>query len=171
MAAAAPDPAGTAFCWARTGASARERRRESDACARAHTLTTQSPSPRASARQVLEALKLGLGLCQVPDILVREVKDPNVRGIFRSLNEVYPIGAVKPNSRYMGEVLRVMRTLAEEGRTMVVVTHEMGFARRVAHRVVFMDQGAIVEDAKKVDFFGTPRSERAQQFLSKILHH
>jgi glutamate/aspartate transport system ATP-binding protein len=55
--------------------------------------------------------------------------------------------------------------------TMMVVTHEMGFARKVAHRVIFMDAGRIVEDAKKEDFFGTPRSERAQQFLSKILHH
>jgi glutamate/aspartate transport system ATP-binding protein len=55
--------------------------------------------------------------------------------------------------------------------TMMVVTHEMGFASRVAHRVVFMDAGEIVEDAKKDDFFGKPRSERAQHFLSKILHH
>jgi glutamate/aspartate transport system ATP-binding protein len=51
------------------------------------------------------------------------------------------------------------------------VTHEMGFARKVAHRVIFMDQGAIVEDATKDDFFGKPLSERAQLFLSKILHH
>jgi glutamate/aspartate transport system ATP-binding protein len=55
--------------------------------------------------------------------------------------------------------------------TMMVVTHEMGFARRVAHRVIFMDEGRIVEDAQKEEFFGTPRSERAQVFLSKILHH
>jgi glutamate/aspartate transport system ATP-binding protein len=55
--------------------------------------------------------------------------------------------------------------------TMMVVTHEMGFASRVAHRVIFMDEGQIVEDASRSDFFGTPRSERAQQFLSKILHH
>ena len=54
---------------------------------------------------------------------------------------------------------------------MMCVTHEMGFARKVAHRVIFMDQGRIVEDAKKDDFFGKPRSERAQQFLSKILQH
>jgi glutamate/aspartate transport system ATP-binding protein len=54
---------------------------------------------------------------------------------------------------------------------MMVVTHEMGFARKVAHRVIFMDQGRIVEDAKKEDFFGKPRSDRAQLFLSKILHH
>jgi glutamate/aspartate transport system ATP-binding protein len=55
--------------------------------------------------------------------------------------------------------------------TMMVVTHEMGFARKVAHRVVFMDQGLVVEDAMKEDFFGKPRSERAQAFLSKILSH
>jgi glutamate/aspartate transport system ATP-binding protein len=55
--------------------------------------------------------------------------------------------------------------------TMMVVTHEMGFARKVANRVVFMDQGEIVEDAETRDFFGTPRSQRAQLFLSKILQH
>jgi glutamate/aspartate transport system ATP-binding protein len=55
--------------------------------------------------------------------------------------------------------------------TMMVVTHEMGFASRVAHRVIFMDQGQIVEDEPKAQFFETPRSERARQFLSKILHH
>jgi glutamate/aspartate transport system ATP-binding protein len=55
--------------------------------------------------------------------------------------------------------------------TMMVVTHEMGFARRVANRVIFMDESRIVEDATKDQFFGTPRSERAQQFLSKILSH
>jgi len=55
--------------------------------------------------------------------------------------------------------------------TMMVVTHEMGFANRVANRVIFMDAGRIVEDAAKADFFGKPRSERAQQFLAKILHH
>ena len=52
-----------------------------------------------------------------------------------------------------------------------IVTHEMGFARKVAHRVIFMDQGEIVEDANKEEFFGKPRSERAQKFLSKILSH
>ena len=59
----------------------------------------------------------------------------------------------------------------KEGMTMMVVTHEMGFARKVADRVIFMDQGRIVEDAKKEDFFGKPRSDRAQLFLSKILQH
>jgi len=71
----------------------------------------------------------------------------------------------------INEVLDVMVELAKEGMTMMVVTHEMGFARKVAHRVIFMDQGRIVEDARKDDFFGQPRSERAQQFLAKILHH
>ena len=64
-----------------------------------------------------------------------------------------------------------MVELARDGMTMMVITHEMGFARKVAHRVIFMDGGRIVEDAPKDDFFGKPRSERAQVFLSKILQH
>ena len=80
-----------------------------------------------------------------------------------------PTSALDPEM--INEVLDVMVDLAREGMTMMVVTHEMGFASRVAHRIVFMDKGEIVEDAPKEDFFGKPRSERAQQFLSKILHH
>ena len=80
-----------------------------------------------------------------------------------------PTSALDPEM--INEVLDVMVELAREGMTMMVVTHEMGFARKVAHRVIFMDEGRIVEDAAKDDFFGTPRSERAQLFLSKILHH
>jgi glutamate/aspartate transport system ATP-binding protein len=80
-----------------------------------------------------------------------------------------PTSALDPEM--INEVLDVMTALAKEGMTMMVVTHEMGFASRVAHRVIFMDRGEIVEDAIKADFFGKPRSERAQQFLSKILHH
>jgi glutamate/aspartate transport system ATP-binding protein len=80
-----------------------------------------------------------------------------------------PTSALDPEM--INEVLDVMVELAQEGMTMMCVTHEMGFARKVAHRVIFMDEGRIVEDAKKDDFFGTPRSERAQQFLSKILQH
>jgi glutamate/aspartate transport system ATP-binding protein len=79
-----------------------------------------------------------------------------------------PTSALDPEM--INEVLDVMVELAEEGMTMMVVTHEMGFANKVAHRVIFMDQGKIIEDNKKEEFFGTPRSERAQQFLSKILH-
>src|SRR5262249_9660278 len=80
-----------------------------------------------------------------------------------------PTSALDPEM--ITEVLDVMVKLAEEGMTMAVVTHEMGFAKKVAHRVVFMDQGAILEDAATAAFFGTPRSERAQLFLSKILQH
>ncbi len=80
-----------------------------------------------------------------------------------------PTSALDPEM--INEVLDVMVELAHEGMTMMVVTHEMGFARKVAHRVIFMDEGAIVEDATKEDFFGTPRSDRAQLFLSKILSH
>jgi glutamate/aspartate transport system ATP-binding protein len=80
-----------------------------------------------------------------------------------------PTSALDPEM--INEVLDVMTGLAEDGMTMIVVTHEMGFARRVAGRVVFMDEGRIVEDAAKSDFFDSPKSARAQLFLSKILHH
>ncbi len=80
-----------------------------------------------------------------------------------------PTSALDPEM--VNEVLDVMVELAKEGMTMMCVTHEMGFARSVAHRVIFMDHGRIVEDASKDDFFGKPRSDRAQQFLAKILHH
>ena len=80
-----------------------------------------------------------------------------------------PTSALDPEM--INEVLDVMVELAQEGMTMMCVTHEMGFARKVAHRVIFMDRGEIVEDAPKEDFFGKPRSDRAQLFLSKILHH
>jgi len=80
-----------------------------------------------------------------------------------------PTSALDPEM--INEVLDVMVQLAKDGMTMMVVTHEMGFANKVAHRVIFMDHGHIVEDATKDDFFGKPRSERAQQFLAKILHH
>jgi glutamate/aspartate transport system ATP-binding protein len=80
-----------------------------------------------------------------------------------------PTSALDPEM--INEVLDVMVQLAHEGMTMMVVSHEMGFARKVAHRVIFMDAGEIVEDASKDEFFGSPRSERAQVFLSKILHH
>ena len=80
-----------------------------------------------------------------------------------------PTSALDPEM--IQEVLDVMVALARDGMTMIVVTHEMGFARKVAHRVVFMDQGEIVEDAPTADFFVKPRSGRAQLFLSKILQH
>jgi glutamate/aspartate transport system ATP-binding protein len=80
-----------------------------------------------------------------------------------------PTSALDPEM--INEVLDVMVELAREGMTMMCVTHEMGFARKVAKRVIFMDSGQILEDAATETFFGNPRSERAQQFLSKILRH
>ncbi len=80
-----------------------------------------------------------------------------------------PTSALDPEM--INEVLEVMTDLARDGMTMIVVTHEMGFARRVAHRVVFMDQGQIIEANEPEKFFAAPESPRAQQFLSKILSH
>ena len=79
-----------------------------------------------------------------------------------------PTSALDPEM--INEVLDVMVELAQDGMTMICVTHEMGFAKKVAHRVVFMDQGAIVEDVPKTEFFANPRSDRARDFLAKILH-
>jgi glutamate/aspartate transport system ATP-binding protein len=79
-----------------------------------------------------------------------------------------PTSALDPEM--IGEVLDVMVNLAQDGMTMMVVTHEMGFARKVADRIVFMDHGRIVEDTPTEEFFATPRSERARDFLAKILH-
>jgi glutamate/aspartate transport system ATP-binding protein len=80
-----------------------------------------------------------------------------------------PTSALDPEM--VSEVLDVMRALARDGMTMVVVTHEMGFARGVAHRVLFLDQGRILEDTPTEAFFAEPRTERARQFLSKVLQH
>ncbi|WP_105418374.1 MULTISPECIES: amino acid ABC transporter ATP-binding protein [Neorhizobium] len=80
-----------------------------------------------------------------------------------------PTSALDPEM--IREVLEVMVELAREGMTMMVVTHEMGFARKVADRVIFMDAGKIVEDRATEEFFSHPRSERAREFLSKILNH
>ena len=78
-----------------------------------------------------------------------------------------PTSALDPEM--IGEVLAVMRDLAREGLTMMVVTHEMGFAREVSHRVIFMDQGQVLEDAPPGEFFANPRHERARQFLERVL--
>ena len=80
-----------------------------------------------------------------------------------------PTSALDPEM--INEVLEVMTDLARDGMTMVVVTHEMGFARRVAHRIVFMDEGRIIEQNPPEKFFAEPETERAQQFLGKILSH
>lgn len=80
-----------------------------------------------------------------------------------------PTSALDPEM--INEVLAVMTSLASEGMTMVVITHEMGFARRASDRVVFMSDGVIVEDAAPAEFFENPKSDRAKDFLGKILHH
>jgi len=80
-----------------------------------------------------------------------------------------PTSALDPEM--INEVLEVMTNLAKEGMTMIVVSHEMGFARRVAHRVIFMDEGQVIEEGTPETFFAAPRSERTKQFLSKILSH
>ena len=78
-----------------------------------------------------------------------------------------PTSALDPEM--VGEVLDVMKSLAKEGMTMVVVTHEMGFAKEVADRVIFIDEGVIMEDAPPAEFFGNPKNERLKAFLSKVL--
>lgn len=80
-----------------------------------------------------------------------------------------PTSALDPEM--IGEVLDVMKNLAKEGMTMVVVTHEMGFAKEVADRVIFIDQGKILEDSTPAEFFANPKEERAKLFLSRILNH
>ncbi|CAH0291825.1 MULTISPECIES: amino acid ABC transporter ATP-binding protein [Peribacillus] len=80
-----------------------------------------------------------------------------------------PTSALDPEM--IGEVLDVMKALAHEGMTMVVVTHEMGFAREVADRIVFMDEGRVLEEASPAEFYANPREERARLFLSRILNH
>ena len=80
-----------------------------------------------------------------------------------------PTSALDPEM--IGEVLDVMKALTQDGMTMVVVTHEMGFAREVADRILFMDEGRIVEEATPAEFFANPREARARQFLSRVLNH
>ena len=80
-----------------------------------------------------------------------------------------PTSALDPEM--VGEVLSIMRNLANEGMTMIVVTHEMGFARKAADRIVFLADGEIIEEAHPDEFFTNPKSERAKDFLSKIINH
>ena len=80
-----------------------------------------------------------------------------------------PTSALDPEM--IREVLDVMRDLARSGLTMVVVTHEMGFAREVCDRIVFIDEGVIVEEGPPAEFFTSARSERAKEFVDKIIHH
>jgi len=135
-------------------------------------------TPRKDAedmgRYVLEKVGLGDKLNQYPAQLsggqqqrVAIARGLSMRPKIMLFDE--PTSALDPEM--INEVLEVMRNLAREGMTMIVVTHEMGFAREVSHRVAFMDMGEIIETAPPADFFARPRSERTRLFLSKILSH
>ena len=135
---------------------------------------TDEPTARAKAQSLLERVGVGTQADKYPAqlsggqqqrvaIARALAMDPKVM-LFDE-----PTSALDPEM--INEVLEVMQQLAREGMTMVVVTHEMGFARSAANRVVFMADGKIVESAAPEQFFSNPRSDRAKDFLSKILHH
>lgn len=109
------------------------------------------PSQLSGGQQ--QRVAIARGLCMNPKVMLFDE----------------PTSALDPEM--IGEVLDVMRSLAHSGMTMVVVTHEMGFAREVADRVVFIDHGQILEEAPAAEFFTNPREERAKLFLSRLLHH
>ncbi|MFB7141331.1 amino acid ABC transporter ATP-binding protein [Gottfriedia sp. NPDC056225] len=109
------------------------------------------PSQLSGGQQ--QRVAIARGLAMKPDIMLFDE----------------PTSALDPEM--IGEVLDVMKNLAKEGMTMVVVTHEMGFAREVADRIVFMDEGRILEEATPAEFYENPREERARLFLSRILNH
>jgi polar amino acid transport system ATP-binding protein len=111
----------------------------------------QYPAQLSGGQQ--QRVAIARGLCMRPKIMLFDE----------------PTSALDPEM--INEVLEVMRNLAREGMTMIVVTHEMGFAREVAHRVAFMDMGEIIETAPPAEFFARPGSERTKLFLSKILTH
>ncbi len=111
----------------------------------------QYPAQLSGGQQ--QRVAIARGLCMRPKIMLFDE----------------PTSALDPEM--INEVLEVMRTLAREGMTMIVVTHEMGFAREVAHRVAFMDYGELIEIAPPEEFFARPQSERTRHFLSKILTH
>ncbi|MDX6331759.1 MAG: glutamate transport system ATP-binding protein, partial [Streptomycetaceae bacterium] len=134
----------------------------------------QRDEVRDRAEDVLEAV----GLADVADHLVEQLSGGQQQRVAiaralamdpKALLFDEPTSALDPEM--INEVLDVMRQLAQDGMTMVVVTHEMGFARASANRVVFMDTGKIIEDRPPEEFFTAPRSERAKDFLSKILHY
>jgi glutamate/aspartate transport system ATP-binding protein len=152
-----------------------------------HAKGTDLPKVRARIGMVFQSFELFPHLSITRNLTLGQVKEDKFPGqlsggqqqrvaIARALS-MDPIAMLfdEPTSaldpEMINEVLDVMVELAHEGMTMMVVTHEMGFAKKVADRVIFMDQGEIVEDAGKDAFFGSPRSDRAQLFLSKILNH
>jgi general L-amino acid transport system ATP-binding protein len=127
-----------------------------------------------SARAILEKVRIGDQAEKFPGQLsggqqqrVAIARSLCMRPMMMLFDE--PTSALDPEM--IAEVLSVMETLAEEGMTMICVTHEMGFARKVADRVIFMDQGEIVEQGPPDEFFHNPQNERTQKFLSQILGH
>ena len=135
-------------------------------------------SPRAEAEKAARALLERVGLREKADNYPANLSGGQQQrvAIARALAMQpkimlfdEPTSALDPEM--INEVLDVMTALAREGMTMMCVTHEMGFARRVAHRVVFMDEGQVVEEGTPDEFFRAPKSDRGKQFLSKILTH
>ena len=135
----------------------------------------QGMKPEEAEKEAMELLKL-VGLADRADAYPNQLSGGQKQriAIVRALcmkPEVLlfdePTSALDPEM--VGEVLNVMRDLAGSGMTMIVVTHEMGFAREVANRVVFMDEGILMEENTPEEFFGHPKNERLQSFLSKVL--
>ena len=132
--------------------------------------------PRADAEKKAEELLKTVGLCDKKDAYPAQLSGGQQQriAIARALAmdpEIMlfdePTSALDPEM--VGEVLGVMKKLADDGMTMVVVTHEMGFAREVASRVLFMDQGVIMEQGTPEELFGNPQNDRTKEFLSKVL--
>lgn len=133
-------------------------------------------SSRAEATAKADALLKRIGLYDKRDVYPQQLSGGQkqriaiVRALVMNPDVILfdePTSALDPEM--VGEVLELMKKLAQEGMTMVVVTHEMGFAKEVASRVIFMDDGQIVEEAEPEEFFGNPKNPRLKEFLSKIL--
>ncbi|MEO3868669.1 amino acid ABC transporter ATP-binding protein [Nonomuraea sp. B12E4] len=142
--------------------------------AQVHVLGKPRAAAEATARALLDRVGIGAQAAKFPAQLSggQQQRVAIARALAMEPKVILfdePTSALDPEM--VNEVLEVMTSLAREGMTMVVVTHEMGFARRAADRVVFMADGEIVEQAAPDTFFGAPSSERAQSFLDKILTH
>ncbi len=137
-----------------------------------HVRKTSKEQARATALDLLSRVGLADKVCEYPSKLSggQQQRVAIARALAMEPKIMLfdePTSALDPE--LVGEVLAVMKQLAEDGMTMVVVTHEMGFAREVADRVVFMEKGKIVEEGKPSEIFGAPKSERLQQFLKSVL--
>ena len=142
--------------------------------AQIHVLKRSRPEADARSEQLLARVGLATKLSDHPDQLSggQQQRVSIARALAMDPKAMLfdePTSALDPEM--INEVLEVMQALALEGMTMMVVTHEMGFAQRVADRVLFMDNGEILEDTPKAQFFGGPSTDRARQFLAKVLSH